>query len=102
MLFVVPARGSSPVEGLGFAAPVIPDGDAREIGKAWSELPDHDVNTYVVADIFVRVQALAALPALQAAISDHRADLVVTTEFGGIVAAESCGVPNALVRYHSP
>jgi hypothetical protein len=55
------------------------------------------VNTYVVADIFVRVQALAALPALQAAISDHRADLVVTTEFGGIVAAESCGVPNALV-----
>ena len=97
VLFAVPSEGIVTVEGLGFAATVIPDGDPRDIGKAWSELPDHDVNTYVVADIFVRVQALAALPALQAAISDHRADLVVTTEFGGIVAAESCGVPNALV-----
>src|SRR6478609_312450 len=97
VLFAVPREGIVTVEQLGFAATVIPDGDPRDIGKAWSELPDHDVNTYVVADIFVRVQALAALPMLQAAIRDHRADLVVTTEFGGIVAAESCGVPNALV-----
>src|SRR6478672_9029837 len=85
VLFAVPHEGIVAVEQRGFAATVIPYGDPRDIGKAWSQLPGHDVNTYVVADIFVRVQALAALPALRTAIRDHNADLVITTEFGGIV-----------------
>ena len=38
-------------------------------------MPDHDVNTYVVADVFGRIQAMAALPALQTAISAHQADI---------------------------
>ena len=97
VLFAIPTEGIVTVEGLKFPATAIPDGDPRDIGRAWSQLPERGVNTYVVADIFVRVQALAALPALQSAIRTHRADLVVTAEFGGIVAAESCAVPNALV-----
>jgi UDP:flavonoid glycosyltransferase YjiC (YdhE family) len=97
VLFAVPGEGLRTVDGFGFAATVIPDGDPGDIAEAWAHLPDHDVNTYVVADIFVRIQAMAALPALQTAISAHWADVVLTTEFGGIVAAEMCEVPDVLV-----
>jgi UDP:flavonoid glycosyltransferase YjiC (YdhE family) len=59
-LFALPVEAVPTVEAFGY--------------RAWAQLPEHDVNTYVVADIFVRIQAAAALPALQAAIRTHAAD----------------------------
>ena len=71
VLFAVPTEGivdgrsssDSPQPSSPTVIPVISAGPGRSC-------PTADVNTYVVADIFVRVQALAALPALQAAIRD--------------------------------
>jgi UDP-glucoronosyl and UDP-glucosyl transferase len=72
-------------------------GDPAAIGRAWASLPDHDLNTYVVAEIFVRIHGLAALPDLQAVITRFSADLVISTEVGAHVAAEACGVPSAFL-----
>src|SRR6478752_3078800 len=71
VMFAVPREGLAALERFGFAATAIPDGDPAELGRAWANFPDHDVNTYVIADVFVRIQGLAALPALQAAVKAH-------------------------------
>ena len=95
VLFAVAAEAVSTVESFGFTAVPIPYGDPADIGRAWASLPDHDLNTYVVAEIFTRIQGLAALPAQQAAITKFRPDLVIANEISSHVAAEACGVPSA-------
>lgn len=97
VLVAVPAAGVRTVEGMGFRTTTIPYGDPADIGRAWAKLPDKDLNTYVVADIFIRIQARSALPALVSAVEGFSADLVVSAEFGAMVAAQVCGVPSALV-----
>ena len=92
VLFATPAEGVATIESFGFAATAVPYGDPADIGRAWANLPDHDLNTYVVADIFVRIQGRAALPALRAAIASFGADLVISAELGGLVAAEASDV----------
>ena len=68
-------EGSRTVEGFGFGHDSHPRRSSRRCRQGLGHLPDHDVNTYVVADVFARIQAMAALPALQTAISAHRADI---------------------------
>jgi UDP:flavonoid glycosyltransferase YjiC (YdhE family) len=97
VLFAVAAEAVPTVQSFGFAAVPISYGDPADIGRAWANLPDRDLNTYVVAEIFTRVQGLAALPAQQATIRDFRADLVVSGEISAHVAAEACGVPSAFL-----
>jgi UDP:flavonoid glycosyltransferase YjiC (YdhE family) len=93
--FAVAAEAVPTVQSFGFPAVPIPYGDPADIGRAWAALPDHDLNTYVVAEIFTRVQGLAALPAQQAAIAEFRPDLVIGNEISTHVAAEACRVPSA-------
>ena len=95
VLFAVAAAAVPTVERFGYAAMPIPYGDPADIGRAWAQLPDHDLNTYVVAEIFTRIQGLAALPAQQAAIADFGPDLVIGNEISTHVAAEASGVPSA-------
>ena len=92
VLFAVPADGVARVEAFGFPATAVPFGDPADIGRAWAKLPDHDLNTYVVADIFVRIHGRAALPALRALINSFGADLLISAELGAIVAAEASGI----------
>ena len=53
----------------------------------------------VIADVFGRLDAQAALPALITIMADWRPDLVVREpcEFGSLVAAEHAGIPQAQV-----
>ena len=55
VLFAVPAEAVPRIEAFGFAAAAVPFGDPADIGRAWAILPDHDLNSYVVADIFLRI-----------------------------------------------
>jgi len=97
VLFATAAEGVAAIERLGFPAVAVPAGDPGEVAAAWARLPDRDVNTYVVADIFVRIQGRAALPAQRALIEDFGADLVVSAELGALVAAQASGTPSAYV-----
>jgi len=97
VLFAVPAEGVHRVEHFGFAATAVPFGHPADIGRAWANLPDHDLNTYVVADIFLRVHGRAALPALRDLIASSGADLLVSAEMGALVAAEASGVRSGML-----
>ena len=97
VLFAVPAEGVARVEAFGFAATAVPSGDPADIGRAWANLPDHDLNTYVVAEIFLRIQARAALPAVQALIGRFGADLLVSAELGSLVATEASGIGGGML-----
>lgn len=95
--FAVPDEAVPTVQAFGFPVVPIPYGDPADIGRAWANLPDSDLNTYVVAEIFTRIQGLAALPAQQAAIAEFGADLVISGEASAHVAAEAGGVPSAFL-----
>lgn len=97
VIFATAAEGVATIEGLGFPAVAVPAGDPAELAAAWSRLPDRDINTYVLADIFVRVQGRAALPAQRSLIESLGADLVISAELGALVAAEASGTPSAYV-----
>ena len=97
VLFVTAGDGPATIEAFGFPAVAVPDGDPSRLAAAWSNLPDRDVNTYVVADIFLRIQARAALPAQRSLIDSFGADLVISAELGALVSAEASGVASAYV-----
>jgi UDP:flavonoid glycosyltransferase YjiC (YdhE family) len=67
------------------------------IGKVFGrigKLPFEEANRVVLAEVFGRLDAQAALPALSRIISDWRPDVVVreTCEFGSLVAADRAGI----------
>jgi UDP:flavonoid glycosyltransferase YjiC (YdhE family) len=97
VLFVTAGDGAATIKAFGFPAVAVPDGDPSQLAAAWSNLPDRNVNTYVVADIFVRIQARAALPTQRSLIDSFAADLVISAELGALVAAEASGVASAYV-----
>jgi hypothetical protein len=97
VLFATAAEGVATIESLGYPAVAVPAGAPDELAAAWARLPDRDVNSYVVADIFVRIQGRAALPAQRSLIESFGADLVVSAELGALVAAEASGTPSAYV-----
>ncbi len=57
-------------------------------------LPFEEANRVVMAEVFGRLDAEAALPALSKIITDWRPDVVVreTCEFGSLVAADRAGI----------
>jgi UDP:flavonoid glycosyltransferase YjiC (YdhE family) len=97
VLFAVSAEGIPTVQGFGFPAVSIPYGDPADIHRAWAQLPERDINTYVTAEIFTRIQGRAALPAQRAAIARFRPDLVISGEVSAHVAAEAGGVASAFL-----
>lgn len=97
VLFATASEGVAAIERLGFPAVAVPAGDPDDLAAAWARLPERDINTYVVADIFVRIQGRAALPAQRSLIEAFGADLVITAELGALVAAEASGTPSAYV-----
>lgn len=64
-----------------------------------ASLPFEEANELVVSDVFARLDAQAALPGLLETIEDWAPDIVVreAAEFGSLAAAESAGVPQAVV-----
>jgi UDP:flavonoid glycosyltransferase YjiC (YdhE family) len=91
---------SAAATGAGFVA--FDDPPAAEMAAAYGRLPSmsHDeANAWIVAEVFARLDATAAVPGLLLAIAEWRPDVVVreTGEFGAAVAAEVRGVPHARV-----
>jgi UDP:flavonoid glycosyltransferase YjiC (YdhE family) len=67
------------------------------IGKAFGRAPQltfEEMNRLVLSEVFGRLQAQAALPALSTILIDWRPDLVIRDpcEFGSLVAAEGAGI----------
>lgn len=94
VVIAVPADAKQLIEQLGFRALTVPYGDPAEIGRAWSQLPEEGRNTYVVADIFIGIHGRAARPAIQQALTEFGADLMISTDLAALVAAEAAGVPS--------
>jgi UDP:flavonoid glycosyltransferase YjiC (YdhE family) len=97
-----PASFAEPVARAGLTHEPFPDADAEAIGAVFAALPTltHDeANRRVLADVFGRLDARAALPGLQAVIDGWRPDVVLRepAEFGALAAAEAAGIPHAEV-----
>jgi UDP:flavonoid glycosyltransferase YjiC (YdhE family) len=80
----------------------VADPPAAEMAAVFDSLPalSHDeANTTVMREVFARLDPVAALPRLRAAITEWRPDVVLreSAEFGGAGAAELHGVPSACV-----
>ena len=75
-----------------------PQEEMAEVMRSLDQLPREEANRRVVAEIFGRLDATAAVPRLREVIEEWRPDLVVreSAEFGAAVAAELHDVP--LVR----
>jgi hypothetical protein len=76
----------------------VDDPPAEEMAAVFERLPGlshEDANALVVAEVFARLDAAAALPGLREAISSWRPDVVVreSAEYAGAVAAELHGLP---------
>src|SRR5215218_4364843 len=89
--------------GLPFAAVGEPSRSHAE--RAWAPVWSPETSpgmARVVQDLFIRLHAGAALPAMLATVEEWRPDVVVreTLEFSSALAAERHGVPQARVGIH--
>jgi len=83
----------------------VPLDDARDRAAAWAPVFSRDEApgaAYVIQELFIGLDARAALPGMLSAVEDWRPDLIVreTCEFASCVAAERFGVPLAQVGIH--
>ncbi len=97
VVFAVPAEAEQTIGRFGFRALTVPYGDPAEIGRAWSQLPREGLNTYVVADIFIGIHGRAARQAIQHALTEFGADLMISNDFAALVAAEVADVPSGFL-----
>ena len=93
-----PDRFAGAVTGAGFTTHLRFDEAPPElVGEVFGRISQptfEEMNRVMVAEIYGRLNAQAALPALTKIISDWRPDVVIreTCEFGSLVAAERAGV----------
>ncbi len=78
------------------------DVPAELMGQVFARLPHMDstqANQTVMREVFGRLDAQHALPAMQAAVSQWRPDVILRepAEFASLAAAESAGIPHAEV-----
>lgn len=94
------------ISSLGFEHIVLGAPDQTELEAIWARtkgLPEEMVIEIYIRETFGGVTARAALPAVRAAMTDWKPDLVVreTVEFSSIVAANEVGIPHARVEVHA-
>jgi len=97
-----PASFASAVTRAGFEHARFPDVPPDVMGPIFGrlpELPPGEADRVVVTEIFGRLDAQAALPALRALVEEWRPDVVLreSCEFGSLAAAEAAGVPHVQV-----
>ena len=102
VLVAAPASFSTEVAAAGFEHRPFADAPAELLGQIFAQVPNlsfEEGNDVVVADVFGRLDAQAALPGLVEIIDQWRPDLVLREpfEFGSLVAARSAGVRQAVV-----
>ena len=98
--FAIGPEGLAGVTDLGFDAVPTAEPDPAAVGQFWAGLESQaEPNTYVIAGLFGRLRAGAAMASTRAAIDDFAPDLVVSevAEFAGQIAAELAGVPHVSV-----
>ena len=83
----------------------LPLDDAPDRATAWAPVFSRDGApgaVHVIQELFIGLDARAALPGMLSAVEDWRPDLIVreTCEFASCVAAERFGVPLAQVGIH--
>ncbi len=101
VLVAAPASFAAHVSGSGLEHAPFADADPAELGRVFGALPDltpEEANHRVVSEVFGRLDAQAALPALTALVESWRPDLVVRepAEVASLAAAEAAGVPHVL------
>ena len=102
VLVAAPASYAHAVEHAGFTHVPFADPLPELIGPLMSRLPGltfEEANALVLRDVFGRIDAQAALPALVAAVATWRPDVVVRepAELGSVAAAARFGVPHVQV-----
>ena len=97
-----PSTFGDTVRGAGLDHLQFPDAPPEQMRAVFGGLVDMtpvEADRVVIADVFGRLDAQAALPAMITIMADWQPDLVVREpcEFGSLVAAERAGVPQAQV-----
>ncbi len=97
-----PASFAASVAATGFEHRPFPDVPPEVMGAVFGRLPglpQHEAEAIVIGEVFGRLDAQAALPALLDLVADRRPDVVLRepAELGSIAAAQACGVPHAAV-----
>jgi len=98
--FAMGPEGMPAVIDLGFDAVPTDEPDPAAVEELWAGLAGQaEPNTYVVAELFGRLRAGAAMTSTRATVADFGPDLVVSevSEFSGQIAAELAGVPHISV-----
>jgi UDP:flavonoid glycosyltransferase YjiC (YdhE family) len=97
-------EGLASVTDLGFDAVPTAEPAPQQLGRFWSALEGQaEPNTYVIAGLFARLRARAALASTRAAVEEFQPDLVVSevAEFAGQTASELAGVRHVSVGISS-
>jgi glycosyltransferase len=97
-----PGSFAAAVNGAGLDQLPVADPSPELIGAAFGRAPQvtfEEMNRIVLAELFGRLYAQAALPALSGIMIDWRPDLVVRepSEFASLVAADHAGIPQLQV-----
>lgn len=97
-----PVSFAAQVVGAGLEHLPFPDVPADVLGAVFSRVsraPREEGDQMVLSDVFARLDAQAALPALTVMMTEWAPDIVVreTCEFAALVAAERAGVPQVHV-----
>ena len=97
-----PASYAAAVEAAGFRHEPFGDAPRELLGPVMARLPTlafDEADDVVIRDVFGRIDAQAALPALVESIGRWRPDLVLreSAELGSLAAAERAGVPHVHV-----
>lgn len=98
-----PSSFAAVVLGAGFEHAPLDDVPPEVMGPVFARLPDlsfEEANATVMTEVFCRLDAQAALPALTQIINTWRPDVIVRepAEFASLVAAERAGIPQVVVE----
>lgn len=102
VVVAAPASFAAGVARAGFVHRPFADAPAEALGAVFAGLrglsPDEG-NTIVVRDVFGRMDARAAMPALKAMVEEWRPDLILrdTAEIASYVVAQGAGIPSVEV-----
>ena len=99
VVMAAPTSFAASVAAAGFDHRPFPDVPPDVLGAVFGRLPtlsQHEAEEVVIGEVFGRLDAQAALPALLDLIADWKPDVVLRdpAELGSLAAARACGVPH--------